>query len=245
MRKPTLEPAVEGGLITAIRPLPSDPATRSIRVENRVIAHLPSREVDALGLEEGRAWRSEDSAAIDRLWRSHRAKQEAFRLLGRRPMTRKKVRDRLLSKGHGEAIVDEVLDRLVDDGWLDDRAFALEYARELLRRRSAGPRLVRAKLEEQGVSAEIIDRTLDSLNELDEPVAGSPSADPDPGRAETGESPTIERALLLAERRLKQWRGLERPVQMRRVAGLLARRGYDEDQTRLVLERLGLSPDVV
>jgi regulatory protein len=159
------------------------------------------------------------------------------------------VRDRLLGRGHDEAIVDVVLDRLTEDGWLDDRAFAMQYAQELLRRRSAGPRLIQAKLEQQGVDERIIERVVDALDDpaaREELMGGRPS-DGDAGadRAAGAESPTIERALLLAERRLKQWRGLERSVQMRRVAGLLGRRGYDEDQVRLVLERLGLSPDVV
>ena len=52
---------------------------------------------------------------------------DAYRLLGHRARSREELRRRLLAKEHDEHAVDEALERLAADGFLDDAAFARSY----------------------------------------------------------------------------------------------------------------------
>ena len=52
----------------------------------------------------------------------------------------------------------------------------------------------------------------------------------------------ITQAMEAAERKMKSLGGLEPLVVARRLFGHLARRGYDEETARAVLDRLGLAP---
>ncbi len=49
---------------------------------------------------------------------------EAVRRLARRPLTVRELRDRLLRSGHAAGEVETVLDRLLDEGSLNDRVLA-------------------------------------------------------------------------------------------------------------------------
>jgi len=52
-RNPPAEPMPIGETITAIRPLPSDPSMRSVRIGRRVIARLRADDIESIGLHAG------------------------------------------------------------------------------------------------------------------------------------------------------------------------------------------------
>ena len=69
---------------------------------------------------------------------------EAVRRLARRPLTVRELRDRLLRSGHAAGEVETVLDRLLDEGSLNDRVLASHYMSVRMERLGHGPeRLVR------------------------------------------------------------------------------------------------------
>lgn len=81
---------------------------------------------------------------------------EAYRLLGHRSRSRAELRHRLLQKGHDGSEVDEVVDRLVDDGLLDDAAFAHAFAADKRRLSHWGGERIARALAEAGVADEHI-----------------------------------------------------------------------------------------
>lgn len=93
------------------------------------------------------------------------ARDYALRLLGRRDHTRADLERKLVRRGVDRSIIDELISRLTDDGYLDDRRFARRWAESAVASgRCLGPRL-RLELRRRGVPAEIAEQTASELTE--------------------------------------------------------------------------------
>lgn len=142
------------------------------------------------------------------------AREQALRLLTARPRTRVELTTALSRKGVDEAVASEVLDRLTAVGLVDDEAYARSYAeREACRK---GPRAVVDALQRRGISAVLARQVA---------FQGDPEA-------------VRNAALAVGRAALPRWRGLERPVLERRLAGLLARRGYGSGLVHSIVREL-------
>lgn len=152
-----------------------------------------------------------DPASIDK------ARAAALRLLKARDRTRTVLRRRLLDKGHEPAVVEAVLDRLEEVGLLDERASAERAVARELRKGAATARLLRQKLFTEGVSKEIAEQVIeDALRDVDPEEAAEAEA-----RVWVRKHP-----------------GLDRTTAARRLMGRLARRGFDGEIVRTVVERV-------
>lgn len=74
--------------------------------------------------------------------------------VGKHPSTAKAVKEKLYDKGYGKAVVEHVLFKLKDYGFVDDRSFALEYFEA--KKSTCGTKKIAMKLREKGVSEEDI-----------------------------------------------------------------------------------------
>jgi regulatory protein len=61
--------------------------------------------------------------------------------------------------------IEEALQDLESQGWLDDRRFAIEMASGPLTRKGYGPRRMRAELERRGVDEEIVEAAVAAVYE--------------------------------------------------------------------------------
>lgn len=139
--------------------------------------------------------------------REEQAHALCLRLLTARARTRAELGGALAKRGYPDDVAERVLDRLARVGLIDDGEFAAQWVRS--RSRSAkGKRALAAELRTKGVDDEVIASALDGL---------SPSAER--GRAEQ----LVERKL----RREALTDGDDSAV-MRRLVGMLARRGYSQ-----------------
>ena len=130
----------------------------------------------------------------------------AYRLLAARDRTEHEIRDALERENiRTPEVADAIVDTLRRQGYLDDRRLASHFVQYTAKHRPSGPRLIRRKLREAGVSEEIIE-------------------------AEMREALPPERerevAEVLARKKLKGAKSREQAV--RRIHGLLARRGFSE-----------------
>ncbi|MEM8997420.1 MAG: RecX family transcriptional regulator [Acidobacteriota bacterium] len=80
--------------------------------------------------------------------------EKAVELLARRAHFRRELRRKLRTRGFDELDVDTTLDRLSEQGHLDDRATAEFYVAGRLRRGGFGPRRLEAELMERGVDGD-------------------------------------------------------------------------------------------
>ncbi len=141
------------------------------------------------------------------------ARAIVLRQLTMAPRSRTQLEDKLRQKGCEEAVAATVLDRMVEVGLVDDEA----YAQMLVRSKQAGPGLAKRALAQElrrkGVDDEIVGDTLDEIDDEAE-------------RA---------RARELVDKKLRTMHGLGREVQTRRLAGMLARKGYGSSMSFAVI----------
>ena len=135
-----------------------------------------------------------------------KAKNMAFRLLGRRAYTCKEIRQKLQGRGIPGRVVNETVAVLERLGLLDDRDFALRFVRDRMRFRPMGRRLLERDLRRRGVGEDLLQEALQEALE-----------DTDPDAVAVG----------LLRSRAARYRGLDRDKAKSRMYGFLARRGFD------------------
>jgi regulatory protein len=137
------------------------------------------------------------------------ARTIALRKLTAAPRTRAQLADALARGGVPDDVAGATLDRFEDLGLVDDAEFARQWARTRQAGRGLARRALAHELRQRGVDGELVQEALD---------------DPELGDE-------LETARALARRRLAPSRDrlgdpLERERQLRRVLGMLARKGY-------------------
>jgi len=93
------------------------------------------------------------------------AKQKAFRLLSLRPHSEKELEKKLREKGFPAVVVKETLEKLHDLKYLNDASFANQWARNLVVNKFWGNKKVIASLREKGLTAELIELSIEKARE--------------------------------------------------------------------------------
>jgi regulatory protein len=120
------------------------------------------------------------------------------------PRTRAELADLLAAREIPAEVATKVLDRFNEVGLIDDAAFASAWVESRHRGRGLAKRALAQELRRRGVDDEL---ARDALEELD------PDREAATARA-------------LVRRKLPSMRSLDRQVAMRRLLGMLARKGY-------------------
>ena len=94
---------------------------------------------------------------------THDAYEKALRLLGRRAHSAWELKTKLRAHYGAEAVA-ETLEKLNDNGLLNDVSFAEALAEELFRRKSYAPERIRMELLSRGVAAEIAKNAANGLD---------------------------------------------------------------------------------
>jgi regulatory protein len=118
--------------------------------------------------------------------------------------SRKELRAKLASKDVPAELAERLLDRFAEVGLVDDDAFARSWVESRQRSRGLARRALAHELRRKGVDDETARGALDDLP---------------PEREE-------EAARQLVRKRLRSLGGLDHAVATRRLAGMLARKGY-------------------
>lgn len=105
--------------------------------------------------------------------------------------------------GADETIVEDLIARFVDLGYLDDAAFAEQLAMSAVEKRGEGRRAVAETLRKRGIPRDVAEAALAELPDDD-----------------------AERALEFARSKVRGVEGKDYDASLRRLAGQLARRGY-------------------
>lgn len=103
-----------------------------------------------------------------------RAEGKAFRLLTLRAHSEKEMRTKLHAGGFADAVVERVVRRCRELGYLNDETFARQRARVLAVGRLAGDRRIAFDLRERGIDAGLSARVIAEVRgELDEEQAAN------------------------------------------------------------------------
>ncbi|WP_078630248.1 recombination regulator RecX [Streptomyces roseochromogenus] len=170
---------------------------------------------DAPGEDEGtpsssRAERGESSGDP-----AERARAICLRLLTGTPRTRKQLADALRKREIPEDVAEEVLSRFEEVGLIDDSAFAEAWVESRHHGRGLARRALAQELRTKGVDSSLIDEAVSQLDSEQEEAT----------------------ARELVARKLRATRGLDRDKRLRRLAGMLARKGYPEGMALRVVRQ--------
>ena len=141
------------------------------------------------------------------------ARQIVLRQLSLAPKSRQQLRDKLRARNCPDDVAEAVLDRMTDVGLVDDEAYAGMLVRSQQAGRGLAKRALARELRTKGVDDETARATLEQI-------------DPESER---------DRAAQLVAKKLRSMHGLEPLVQKRRLAGMLARKGYPADLAMAVI----------
>jgi regulatory protein len=141
--------------------------------------------------------------------------QRAVKLLAAKPRSIADLRERLLQgRSSNKAVVETVIARLREYGYLDDERFALGYASLKVRQKPIGRQRLRRDLTFKKVDREVAEAALDLVF------------------AETSEEELIDRAI---EKRLRHRGGPKNRAEAKKLFDHLLRQGFPHE---LVSERL-------
>ena len=117
--------------------------------------------VSSLGYAENYDINEEELAVLERAVSSRRAFNKATDLLSRRDHSEKELLIKLRQKGFKEE-AEEAIEKLKYYGYIDDRRFAENYVKELIRIKHYGKRRVEQELYRKGIDREIISEVLEA-----------------------------------------------------------------------------------
>jgi regulatory protein len=150
-----------------------------------------------VGLDAGESAASDPGAV-------NRARGFVVDALSRTERTRGQLAQMLARKGVEPEVAEVVLDRFTEVGLIDDEVYARMFVESRHTNRGLGSRALSAELRRRGVDDQVIAA---AVGELDD-------------------DQQFETACRIAEARLARMSALAEPVQLRRLAGFLARKGY-------------------
>jgi regulatory protein len=199
------------GKITAIEPQKRNPQRVNIYLDGE-FAFALSRLV-AAWLRVGEELSAEKIASLKAADTREQALQYALRLISYRARSERELCQRLEQKGWDQTVIQETLDRLRQNGLLDDLQFAQDWIenRQSFRPRSA--RLLRQELRQKGLDEQTIQQ---ALKELDEEAA----------------------AQALARRQAQRLKGAPARLFHQKLIAHLVRRGFSYELASTVSQNL-------
>ncbi|MEP7158277.1 MAG: regulatory protein RecX [Chloroflexota bacterium] len=142
--------------------------------------------------------------------------EAAAAFLAVRPRSVGETRKRLHHLGYPQGLVDEVLERFAEIGYLDDEAFARAWVESRDRARPRGETALRRELAQKGVGREVVDEVL--VERLD--------------AAEDGDPNLAAATALIARKRAGLAREPDPRKRRQKAYALLARSGFDPETCR-------------
>ncbi|MFG2813065.1 recombination regulator RecX [Streptomyces sp. NPDC048410] len=146
---------------------------------------------------------------------AEKARNICLRLLTGTPRTRKQLADALRKREIPDEVAEEVLSRFEEVGLINDSAFADAWVESRHHGRGLARRALARELRTKGVDSALIDEAVGQLDSEQEEAT----------------------ARELVDRKLRATRGLDRDKRLRRLAGMLARKGYPEGMALRVVRQ--------
>ena len=206
-----------------MEPFASGLSVKSVRrIHSRAVLTLSNGETRVMprALLRERPYRGGvpfDEAAFDALLRERAypfALERAVSLLAVRARTERELRDALRQCAYSDAVIDRVIARMDEAGYIDDAGFASQWAASRTGK-GLGTRRIVMELRQKGVGAEEIEQALGQLDEEER----------------------MESAMRAAQKAARG-RDLASPADRQKVFAALMRRGYDSASAKKAITAL-------
>lgn len=205
--------------VTRLEPIGSRGERLRVHLDGEARCEVTVSIAERFDLSKGAELSTEEVEALLAEGRRREAMDAALAYLSHRPRSRREVERRLERKGFEADAVAFALRRCEELDYLDDRAFAADYARDRIRLKPRGALRLKQELRKKGVSEA-------------EAEAGIEVAFREEG---VTERELLERA---ARKRWRSRRSDDPRVVRRRLASYLRRRGFRTSEIRDVVEAL-------
>ncbi len=147
--------------ITAITPQKKDKTRCNIEVDGRFYCGMKLETVMQNRLKAGVSVSEEELSRMQLESEKQTALDKALTHISASMKTEREVRDYLRRKGYLQDVCDYVVEKMKGYGFLDDAAYAQAYAESAGKKK--GKRLIAAELARKGVSDEVVEAALSSL----------------------------------------------------------------------------------
>ena len=142
----------------------------------------------------------------------HKAYVHAIRYLGYRDRSRAEMEQYLQQKDYPPDVVDEIVERLQQENYIDDLSFAQTWLENRTRFRPKGALALRYELRQKGIATDIIENILETLDET-------------------------ELARQAIDKKLSQWKNLDHIKFKTKGIGFLRRRGFAYETAHHVIDQ--------
>jgi len=193
------------GKITALRAQKKDQSRVSVYLDDRFAFGLPA--IAAASLRLGQSLSDAEIEALQEQGGTEAAYEKVLDYLGYRPRSSSEVTAYLRKRGLAAAQIETVCNRLERSGLLDDQEFARFWVENRERFHPRGAQALRYELRRKGISAEIVDEALSSLD-------------------------SSASAYQAASNKARQLSHLDRPTFERKLIEYLGRRGFGYEVAR-------------
>ncbi len=139
------------------------------------------------------------------------AYQHALRILGARDHSRRELRQKLRRLGFGPAAIDAVIEKLMDQNYIDDHVFAANYVNARMKRSPRSRRLLAQELKRKGIREDQIQAALKPVDER-------------------------QMALACIHRKRRRWRRFEGPQRRMKMLAHLSSKGFSYDDSQRAVE---------
>ncbi len=155
----------------------------------------------------------------------YQVKQNALNYLSRRSHSKNEVRIKLRQKGFDKAQIEQTLDDLEQNKYIDDAHFAQLFTEEKVKTKNWGKNKIKSELIKRGVSSKVITDVIDE---------------------KFSDDSQIEAGLELARKKYKKL--LNRKIEEKKIQtsiySFLVSRGYDYDSCKQIFEKLFREKDL-
>lgn len=170
-------------------------------------------DVLAASLQPGQYLDDETIAELQAQDARQRAMDKALRLLARRPRSQHEIDEALKQADFAPAIRQQVISRLHEMAYLDDRAFARWWVTNRIDFSPRSSRALQQELYQKGIAPPLIADVLAPLND-------------------------DQLAIAAGQQRAHRWQHLARPDFDKKMLGFLQRRGFSYSSARLAIDYL-------
>lgn len=204
--------------ITAVVPSAKREGRFDVEIDGTTAGTISVDVIERLRLHVGADVDERMLEALSQETRALHTYDRALAMLASRARASRELARLLVRKGEPEPFVRAAIERLTAIGYLDDAAFARQFARSKLAVGGLSRRRLQSELARRGIARDVADAAIAEMLQ---------------------EEHVDEAGILdqLAARKLHALRDQPPDVQRRRVFAFLARRGYDLDDVRAAVDR--------
>ncbi|MDO8685652.1 MAG: regulatory protein RecX [Clostridiales bacterium] len=185
-----------------------------IRIEGHEDLVILAETYIKLCLYEKEDINEEEFDAILKAAQKEKARTSATTLLSTRLRSSGEIRERLLLEGFKEMTIEDVVNDLVDIGYINDRLFAAKYVHDRNRSKPRPQKILKQELMAKGVDDEAIEEALYDYKQDDQMTAHS-----------------------LVKRKYGKYDSTDEKI-LRRIFYFLRSRGYDENTIEAVVNEI-------